>query len=67
MGIGDGGNLGGFIGADKHCQALAAAVGAGDRTWRAYLSAHTESSGNATAGTDAVARAAAGCTRAAFA
>jgi len=36
--IGDGGNLGGLAGADKHCQQLAAAVGAGDRTWRAYLS-----------------------------
>ena len=36
--IGDGGNLGGLEGADEHCQALAAAVGAGDKTWRAYLS-----------------------------
>jgi hypothetical protein len=36
--IGDGGNLGGLAGADAHCQQLAAAVGAGDRTWRAYLS-----------------------------
>lgn len=35
----DGGNLGGLAGADAHCQSLAAAVGAGDRTWRAYLSA----------------------------
>ena len=35
---GDGGNLGGLAGADAHCQALASAVGAGDRTWRAYLS-----------------------------
>lgn len=34
----DGGNLGGLEGADAHCQALAAAVGAGERTWRAYLS-----------------------------
>ncbi len=34
----DGGNLGGLAGADRHCQALAAAVGAGNRTWRAYLS-----------------------------
>jgi hypothetical protein len=66
-GLGDGGNLGGLIGADRHCQTLAAAVGAGDRTWHAYLSAHAESSGNATAGTDAVARAAAGGTQAAFA
>jgi hypothetical protein len=37
-GIGDGGNLGGLDGADAHCQSLAAAAGAGDRTWRAYLS-----------------------------
>ena len=36
--IGDGGNLGGLEGADAHCQALAAAVGHGDKTWRAYLS-----------------------------
>jgi len=37
-GLGDGGNLGGLAGADAHCQALATAAGAGDRTWRAYLS-----------------------------
>ena len=37
-GLGDGANLGGLEGADAHCQSLAAAVGAGDRTWRAYLS-----------------------------
>jgi hypothetical protein len=36
--IGDGGNLGGLAGADAHCQTLAAAVGAGNRTWHAYLS-----------------------------
>ncbi|MFL2547443.1 MAG: lectin [Candidatus Rariloculaceae bacterium] len=36
--IGDGGNLGGLAGADAHCQALAENVGAGDRTWQAYLS-----------------------------
>ncbi|HWP98861.1 MAG TPA: hypothetical protein VNK92_00190 [Vicinamibacterales bacterium] len=38
-GPGDGANLGGLEGADRHCQKLAAAVGAGNRTWRAYLSA----------------------------
>jgi hypothetical protein len=38
VGSGNGGNLGGLAGADKHCQALAEAVGAGDRTWHAYLS-----------------------------
>ena len=36
---GDGGNLGGLAGADKHCQTLAESVGAGSpRVWRAYLS-----------------------------
>ena len=38
-GPGNGANLGGLAGADKHCQSLAAAAGAGNRTWRAYLSA----------------------------
>lgn len=38
VGPGNGGDLGGLEGADAHCQALAEAVGAGDRTWRAYLS-----------------------------
>ena len=33
-----GADLGGLAGADKHCQTLAAAVGAGAKTWRAYLS-----------------------------
>jgi hypothetical protein len=37
-GAGDGANLGGLAGADKYCQTLAAAAGAGNRTWRAYLS-----------------------------
>jgi hypothetical protein len=38
VGSGDGANLGGLAGADAHCQKLAAAAGAGNRTWRAYLS-----------------------------
>jgi hypothetical protein len=37
-GSGMGGNLGGLAGADKLCQGLAAKAGAGNRTWRAYLS-----------------------------
>ena len=37
-GMGDGANLGGLAGADKHCQGLAQAAGVGNRTWRAYLS-----------------------------
>ena len=39
VGGGTGANLGGLAGADAHCQKLAAAAGAGSRTWRAYLSA----------------------------
>ena len=35
---GKGGDLGGLAGADAHCQSLARAAGAGNRTWRAYLS-----------------------------
>ena len=31
-------NFGGLTGADAICQSLATAAGAGDRTWRAYLS-----------------------------
>jgi hypothetical protein len=38
VGPGKGGDLGGLQGADRHCQNLAKAAGAGDRTWRAYLS-----------------------------
>jgi len=38
VGSGKGGDLGGLAGADAHCQKLAAAVGAGGKTWRAYLS-----------------------------
>ena len=37
-GSGNGANLGGLAGADAICQRLAAAVGAGSKTWRAYLS-----------------------------
>jgi Protein of unknown function (DUF1554) len=38
---GKGGDLGGLAGADAHCQSLAQAVGAGGKTWRAYLSTST--------------------------
>lgn len=38
-GRGFGANLGGLAGADAHCRRLAAAVGRGERAWRAYLSA----------------------------
>jgi hypothetical protein len=36
-----GGNLGGLAGADQVCQSLAKAAGAGQKTWRAYLSTST--------------------------
>lgn len=38
VGMGKGANLGGLAGADAHCQLLATAANAGDRTWHAYLS-----------------------------
>lgn len=38
VGTGKGADLGGLEGADRHCQSLAAAAGAGTRVWRAYLS-----------------------------
>lgn len=37
-GSGKGADLGGLAGADRHCQALAEAAGAGGKTWAAYLS-----------------------------
>lgn len=46
-GPGKGGDLGGIDGADKHCQALAQAAGAGSKTWRAYLSTQGEKAVNA--------------------
>ena len=38
VGLGKGADLGGLAGADAHCQRLAMAVGAGNKTWHAYLS-----------------------------
>ena len=38
VGLGKGGDLGGLEGADRQCQSLAQAAGAGSRTWHAYLS-----------------------------
>src|SRR5438128_10779504 len=42
-GSGKGGDLGGLEGADRHCQTLGAAAGAGSKTWRAYLSTNAAS------------------------
>lgn len=44
---GKGADLGGLAGADQYCKALATAVGAGDKNWRAYLS--TDSSNGTSA------------------
>jgi hypothetical protein len=41
-GPGDGANLGGLEGADRHCQVLGHTAGFGDLTWKAYLSAMAE-------------------------
>lgn len=45
--IGNGGNLGGLAGADRHCQELAQAAGAGNRTWHAYMSTQGPNAVNA--------------------
>jgi hypothetical protein len=47
IGSGNGADLGGLEGADRHCQALAEAAGAGGREWRAYLSSITADGGPA--------------------
>ncbi len=47
VGMGNGADLNGLIGADAHCQALAVAAGAGDKTWHAYLSSGPPISVNA--------------------
>ncbi len=46
-GPGKGADLGGIEGADRHCQQLAQAAGAGTRTWRAYLSTQGNNAVNA--------------------
>src|SRR5437870_10797898 len=46
-GPGKGADLGGLAGADAHCQSLAQAVGAGNKTWRAYLSTNAAAQGGA--------------------
>ncbi len=44
VGSGKGADFGGLAGADKHCQTLASAAGAGNKTWHAYLSASASGS-----------------------
>ena len=55
VGSGKGGDLGGLAGADAHCQALAQAAGAGNKTWHAYLSSATNpNNGQATNARDRI-------------
>jgi hypothetical protein len=44
-GPGKGADLGGLAGADRQCQTLAQAAGAGSRTWHAYLSTSASDGG----------------------
>lgn len=46
-GSGNGADYGGLAGADRHCQMLASAVGAGGHTWHAYLSTQGPNAVNA--------------------
>ena len=46
-GSGKGADFGGLEGADRHCQALATAAGAGGKTWHAYLSTQGPNAVNA--------------------
>jgi len=46
-GPGKGADLGGLEGADRYCQTLAQTVGAGGKTWHAYLSAQAAGTGQA--------------------
>jgi hypothetical protein len=47
QGPGNGADLGGLAGADRHCQSLAQAAGAGGHTWHAYLSTQGDGAVNA--------------------
>jgi hypothetical protein len=53
---GKGADLGGLAGADKYCQSLAQAVGAGSRTWHAYLSTTASGSSPAVNARDRIGR-----------
>jgi hypothetical protein len=47
VGVGKGADLGGLAGADRHCQSLAQAAGAGGKSWHAYLSTQGDGAVNA--------------------
>jgi hypothetical protein len=55
-GPGNGADLGGLEGADRHCQALAQAAGAGGSTWRAYLSTQAVDGAQAVSARDRIGR-----------
>jgi len=55
-GSGNGADLGGLSGADRICQDLAAAAGAGSMTWHAYLSATAAAGAAATNARDRIGR-----------
>src|ERR1700739_4002400 len=40
--VGKGADMGGMAGGDAHCQTLSQSVGAGGKTWHAYLSSNTD-------------------------
>jgi len=55
-GPGKGGDLGGLEGADRHCQTLGQAAGAGAKTWRAYLSTNAAAQGGPVNARDRIGR-----------
>jgi hypothetical protein len=55
-GLNKGADLGGLEGADRQCQALAQAAGAGGKTWRAYLSTQAEGGAQAINARDRIGR-----------
>src|SRR5262249_62332412 len=55
-GPGKGGDLGGLAGADAHCQQLATTIGAGGKTWHAYLSSNGALQGGSVNARDRIGR-----------
>jgi hypothetical protein len=53
-GSGKGADFGGLAGADRHCQSLAQAAGAGKHTWHAYLSTQSSDGKPATNARDRI-------------
>ena len=56
IGPGKGADLGGLEGADRHCQTLAQGPGAGNKTWRAYLSSNAAMPGGPVNARDRIGR-----------